>query len=200
MKGRCTISFIGGVRNGVVPGPAGHPQAGPGVRDLPSCRTPSLSQQPGSSSLSRRSPLTPLGILQKYGCGTGSRAGPPCSGSRDRPSYSNATQAWPSRPSAVEDSLGTRRPRRQPALGGGCRRSDPRSRSSRSRTRPRCQLGAPAAGHRDCRLRRRPGHGTDIEWGRTPALGLPQTQYQRPICPRHGAGYSHQEERIRGEA
>jgi hypothetical protein len=102
----------------------------------------------------------------------------------------------PSRPSAAEDSLGTRRPRRQVRTRRRVSTRDHRSRSSRSRTRPRCHLGAPAAGHRDCRLRRRPGHGADIEWGRTPALGLPQTQYQRPIDPRHRSGYSHREERL----
>ena len=181
----------------MVPGPAGHPQAGPGVRDLPSCRTRSLSQQPGSSSLSRRSPLTPLGILQKYGCGTGSRAGPPCSGSRDRPSYSNATQAWPSRPSAVEDSLGTCRPRRQARTRRRVSTQGPPFPVIPFPDRAEMPAGSPGGGPSRLPARQTARAGTDIEWGRTPALGLPQTQYQRPICPRHGAGYSHQKERSR---
>jgi hypothetical protein len=158
MKGRCTISFIGRVRNGM-------PLISRGFHGCHAL----MSMQPGSlmDSMWTKIPGT-------VGRSHAERAVRPVAVHRGRGRWPvallghRAHQQWKTRwVLSVREG--------KPALGGGCRRRDHRSRSSRSRTRPRCQLGAPAADHRDCRLRRRPGHGTDIERGRTPALGLPQT-------------------------
>jgi hypothetical protein len=171
MKGRCAISFIGRVRNGMPLISRGF--HGGRRTDVDATRVPPGQYVDKDSRYCR--PVPRRACRSTGGClpWTG-----PLASRAPRPSR---PQPWKIRwVLAVGEG--------KPALGRGCRRMDHRSRSSRSRTRPRCQLGAPAADHRNCRLRGRPGHGTDIEWGRTPALGPPQTQYQRPIDPRHRGG------------
>lgn len=96
MKGRCTISFIGRVRNGMPLISRGF--HGGRRTDVAAARVP-----PGQcvDKDSRYCRLVPRGAYRSTG-GYSPWTGPLAS-----------RAPWPSRPSAVEDSLGTLRPRRQ---------------------------------------------------------------------------------------